>query len=63
MTAFKENALNAGELASCDRLSLSRLIPSNILDYFFSLQKSYQQDIKQCVTTALIHRKSVPHIW
>ncbi|EOR7128957.1 hypothetical protein I3N88_RS22925 [Escherichia coli] len=33
MTAFKENALNAGELASCDRVSLMRLIPSIILVY------------------------------
>ncbi|HGV1736827.1 TPA: hypothetical protein ACNB2P_004623 [Escherichia coli] len=39
MTAFKENELNAGELASCDRVSLTRLIPSNILNYFLASRK------------------------
>ncbi|EHH5573514.1 hypothetical protein J6513_004613 [Escherichia coli] len=46
MTAFKENALNAGELASCDRVSLTRLIPSIILAYYPLLSRAVRSSLR-----------------
>ncbi|EEG2776232.1 hypothetical protein ACU6C3_004813 [Escherichia coli] len=46
MTAFKENSLNAGELASCDRVSLTRLIPSIILAYYPLLSRAVRSSLR-----------------
>ncbi|ECD1218828.1 hypothetical protein EVU03_17660 [Salmonella enterica subsp. enterica serovar Java] len=46
MTVFMENAKNAGELASCDRVSLTRLIPSIFLVYYPLLTRAVRSSLR-----------------
>ncbi|EBN5694286.1 hypothetical protein DQ616_21935 [Salmonella enterica] len=46
MTVFKENVRNTGELASCGRVSLPRLILSIILLYYPLLSRAVRSSLR-----------------